>query len=109
MFSFLNAHIFVTEAYLKYAHGIVAEYLPEDLSAKLYHHLKLPPDEAAGVKRKSLMPIDQKDAKKLKTEDENNSTDTGKVDTSEMPKQEKVCSSVTAQYNHQNFSVGIYN
>ncbi|KAK3925836.1 Ribonuclease H2 subunit B [Frankliniella fusca] len=59
------------EAYMKYAHGIVSEYLSEDLSAKLYKHLKLPPDEIATVKRKSVSAPEQKDTKKIKLDDEN--------------------------------------
>ncbi|XP_034238349.1 ribonuclease H2 subunit B isoform X2 [Thrips palmi] len=60
------------EAYLKYAHGIMSEFLPEDLGLKFYHHLKLPPEEAPGMKRKSVVTPDQKDPKKMKLDDGNN-------------------------------------
>lgn len=83
---------------MKYAHGIVSEYLPEDLSVKLYQHLKLPPDEAVGLKRKSVMPAEQKDGKKLKTGDENGSSDAGKDDSSDVSKYEKVCKSTLYVY-----------
>ena len=43
------------ESYLKYAHGIVSEYLADDLSAKLSKHLGLPTDnEVNSNKRKQL-------------------------------------------------------
>lgn len=61
------------EAYLKYAHGIMSEFLPEDLSLKFYQHLKLPPEEAPGMKRKSVVPADQKDSKKIKLDDASSS------------------------------------
>ncbi|XP_012226478.1 ribonuclease H2 subunit B [Linepithema humile] len=55
-----------TEAeYLKYAHGIVSEYLAEDLSKKLAQHLNIP-DEAENKKRKLNSPKDGSDEKKVK-------------------------------------------
>lgn len=50
---------------MKYAHGIVSEYLAEDLSKKLAQHLNIP-DEAESKKRKLSDPKDGSDEKKLK-------------------------------------------
>nr|CAI5870431.1 unnamed protein product [Callosobruchus analis] len=41
------------DAYIRYAHGIVSEYLMDDLSQKLLKFLNLPAEEPQGVKRKS--------------------------------------------------------
>ncbi|XP_029161874.1 ribonuclease H2 subunit B isoform X2 [Nylanderia fulva] len=55
-----------TEAeYLKYAYGIVSEYLPEDFSKKLAQHLNIS-DETENKKRKLTSPINATDEKKLK-------------------------------------------
>ncbi|KOC65441.1 Ribonuclease H2 subunit B [Habropoda laboriosa] len=51
--------------YLKYAHGIVSEYLAEDLSKKLAQHLNLP-DETENKKRKLNSPKDTTDEKRSK-------------------------------------------
>ncbi|KOX76495.1 Ribonuclease H2 subunit B [Melipona quadrifasciata] len=54
--------------YLKYAHGIVSEYLQEDISKKLAQHLNLP-DETENKKRKlSNSPEDTVVEKKSKKE-----------------------------------------
>lgn len=37
-----KTYILYTEAYLVLAHGIISDYLPEDLSSTLHKHLKLP-------------------------------------------------------------------
>lgn len=50
---------------MKYAHGIVSEYLAEDLSKKLAQYLNIP-DEAENKKRKLSSPKDGSDEKKLK-------------------------------------------
>lgn len=58
--------------YLRYAHGIVSEYLAEDLSKKLAQHLNLP-DDMENKKRKLTSPkdnIDEKRSKKDMTENE---------------------------------------
>ena len=84
---------FLSEAYLKYAHGIISEYLPEDISAKLYQHLKLPVEENLGMKRKSVTPLEQKDSKKVKMENEENvsaSNYSVKSDAIDLSKSEKV-------------------
>lgn len=57
------------ESYLKYAHGIVSEYLADDLSAKLSRHLGLPTDSEINFnKRKQLASanINNSDNKRLK-------------------------------------------
>lgn len=55
-----------TEAeYLKYAHGIVSEYLAEDLSKKLAQHMDIPED-LENKKRKLSSPKDETDDKRLK-------------------------------------------
>lgn len=51
--------------YMKYAHGIISEYLQEDLSEKLARHLNLP-DENESKKRKLSSPIDSADEKRSK-------------------------------------------
>lgn len=58
------------EAYLRYAHGIVSEYLMDDLSQKLLKYLNLPEEAQINLKRKSMGPPQQQDAKKPKTEEE---------------------------------------
>ena len=52
---------------MKYAHGIINEYLDEDLSTKLAKHLNLP-DSAEMKKRKSSNPEEGAEKKKSKTE-----------------------------------------
>lgn len=60
------------EAYLRYAHGIVSEYLMDDLSQKLLKYLNLPEDTQINLKRKSgsSQQPQQPEAKKAKTEEE---------------------------------------
>ncbi|XP_018576312.1 ribonuclease H2 subunit B [Anoplophora glabripennis] len=58
------------DIYLRYAHGIVSEYLMENDSRKLLKYLNLPEDNL-GVKRKSLL-IPERDAKKVKIEQNKN-------------------------------------
>ncbi|XP_026278396.2 ribonuclease H2 subunit B isoform X1 [Frankliniella occidentalis] len=84
------------EAFMKYAHGIISEYLSEDLSAKLYQHLKLPPDETTSAKRKSVPASDQKDVKKIKLDDENVS-EVSKGDALDLSKSEKQADKLTAK------------
>lgn len=53
--NFIKTSTDTPESYLKYAHGIVSEYLADDLSAKLSRHLGLPTDsEINSNKRKQL-------------------------------------------------------
>lgn len=59
------------ESYLRYAHGIVSEYLMDDLSQKLLKYLNLPEDAQISLKRKSGSSQQlQPEAKKTKTEEE---------------------------------------
>ncbi|XP_012259344.1 ribonuclease H2 subunit B [Athalia rosae] len=51
--------------YLKYAHGIVSEYLAEDLSKKLAQYLSLP-DDTESKKRKLNSPKEGSEEKKIK-------------------------------------------
>lgn len=45
----------VSENYMKYAHGVVSEYLADDLSTRLSRHLGLPAEsDLGGGKRKQL-------------------------------------------------------
>lgn len=55
------------DVYLRYAHGIVSEYLMDNLSRKLLKYLCLPED-SQGVKRKNLGILGH-DTKKAKTEE----------------------------------------
>lgn len=58
------------EAYLRYAHGIVSEYLMDDLSQKLLKYLNLPEETQGNLKRKSTSAAQQPESKKTKTEEE---------------------------------------
>ncbi|XP_014213353.1 ribonuclease H2 subunit B [Copidosoma floridanum] len=53
--------------YLKYAHGIVSEYLAEDLSKKLFQYLNLP-DDSEQKKRKLISPKETTEEKRPKKE-----------------------------------------
>ncbi|XP_067014299.1 ribonuclease H2 subunit B isoform X2 [Anabrus simplex] len=48
-----------TESYLKYAHGIVSEYLTDDLSAKLLQHMGLPEDKPSESSSKRKLAVSQ--------------------------------------------------
>ncbi|XP_057327799.1 ribonuclease H2 subunit B [Microplitis mediator] len=54
--------------YLRYAHGIVSEYLTEDLSKKLAQFLNLPEEIENNPKRKLSSPKDVSDNKRPKSE-----------------------------------------
>nr|CAH7769770.1 unnamed protein product [Callosobruchus chinensis] len=64
------------DAYIRYAHGIVSEYLMDDLSQKLLKFLNLPAEEPQGVKRKSGVAALQPspDPKRQKATEEENSS-----------------------------------
>lgn len=47
---------FISENRLRYAHGVISEYLSDDLSTKLCSHIGLTPlEEITGQKRKQLL------------------------------------------------------
>ncbi|KAH1024425.1 hypothetical protein HUJ05_003910 [Dendroctonus ponderosae] len=70
------------DAHLRYAHGIVSEYLMDDLSLKLLKFLELPEETSQlNLKRKSSSSTGQ-DAKKPKLEDENRSSTSNVLDLS---------------------------
>ena len=71
-----------TESYLRYAHGIVSEYLMDDLSQKLLKYLNLPEDPQFNLKRKSLNPLSPNETKKAKVEEENKSSTSNVLDLS---------------------------
>uniref|UniRef100_A0A1B6DRY5 Ribonuclease H2 subunit B n=1 Tax=Clastoptera arizonana TaxID=38151 RepID=A0A1B6DRY5_9HEMI len=78
--SFVKSNNDSTENYLKYAHGIVSEYLPDDLSARLSRHLGLPTEnELSGNKRKQLT--------NTNTNSDNKRT---KLETSALPSEEPI-------------------
>lgn len=61
-------------AYLKCAHGIVSDYLSEDLSSKLLKHLNLPEDDHLNIrtnKRKNQIELNctESSSKKIKTKE----------------------------------------
>ncbi|XP_076645713.1 ribonuclease H2 subunit B [Halictus rubicundus] len=58
--------------YLRYAHGIVSEYLSEDLSKKLAQHLNIS-DETEGKKRKLSSPNESEEKRSKKDTTENES------------------------------------
>lgn len=79
------------ESYLRYAHGIVSEYLMDDLSLKLLKYLNLPEETSMTLKRKSSTSIQQSDIKKLKVEDDTKSNSTNALDLSKPePKANKM-------------------
>nr|XP_022914180.1 ribonuclease H2 subunit B isoform X1 [Onthophagus taurus]XP_022914181.1 ribonuclease H2 subunit B isoform X2 [Onthophagus taurus] len=58
-------------AYLRYAAGIVSEYLMDDLSQKLLKYLNLPEETQTGsLKRKSIVPEQYPDAKRVKSDED---------------------------------------
>lgn len=59
-----------TESYLRYAHGIVSEYLMDDLSHKLLKYLNLPEESQINLKRKSAGSQQTPESKKLKVEED---------------------------------------
>lgn len=59
--------------YLKYAYGIVSEYLADDLSKKLAQYLNLP-DEIETKKRKLSSPKDTAEEKRSKKDATENET-----------------------------------
>ncbi|CAH1110067.1 unnamed protein product [Psylliodes chrysocephalus] len=66
-------------AYLKYAHGIVSEYLMDDLSQKLLRYLNLPEDTSVpNLKRKSVA-LTSGEPKKVKVEEEFKSTSSSNI------------------------------
>lgn len=77
--------------YLKYAHGIVSEYLAEDLSKKLAQRLNIS-DEVESKKRKITSPQNEMtDEKKLKRASlEESPVSTAKKQTKNLSKPEKV-------------------
>ncbi|CAG9772019.1 unnamed protein product [Ceutorhynchus assimilis] len=78
------------ETYLRYAHGIVSEYLMDDLSLKLAKFLNLPDESLQQtLKRKSTQSAPGQEAKKPKTEDENKSSSSNVLDLSK-PETKKI-------------------
>ncbi|OXU18409.1 hypothetical protein TSAR_003090 [Trichomalopsis sarcophagae] len=78
-----------TEAeYMKYAHGIVSEYLAEDLSKKLHQYLNLP-DDSEQKKRKLSSPKDATDEKRPKKEAQEESPRNGALDLTKPEKPPK--------------------
>lgn len=69
------------ESYLRYAHGIVSEYLMDDLSQKLLKYLNLPEDASINLKRKITSNM-QSESKKLKIEEEKGNTSSNVLDLS---------------------------
>ncbi|EFA04271.1 ribonuclease H2 subunit B [Tribolium castaneum] len=71
-----------SDSHLRYAHGIVSEYLMDDLSQKLLKYLNLPDDPQFNLKRKSTNPLSPNEAKKTKIEEENKSSTSNVLDLS---------------------------
>lgn len=53
---------------MRYAHGIVSEYLTEELAKKLLHYLNLPDEVENKMKRKLLNPKEGPEEKRPKKE-----------------------------------------
>lgn len=73
--------------YMKYAHGIVSEYLAEDLSKKLLQYLNLP-DDGELKKRKLSSPKDTTSDEKRSKKDTQEETPKSKA--LDLTKAEKV-------------------
>lgn len=73
---------------MKYAYGIISEYLPEDFSKRLAQHLNIS-DETENKKRKLNSPINVTDEKKLKR-DSCEDNPPSKTKTKNLIKSEKV-------------------
>ena len=71
-------------AYLRYAAGIVSEYLMDDLSQKLLKYLNLPedPQQTTNPKRKPHEPQLQSEGKRVKVEDDPKSCNSNVLDLS---------------------------
>lgn len=86
-----------TEAeYLKYAHGIVSEYLAEDLSKKLAQRLNIP-EEVENKKRKLTSPEIKTDEKKLKRDS---------IEESPVPKAKKQMNLSKPEKTHKSAAPG---
>ncbi len=57
-----------SESYLRYAHGIVSEYLEASVSEKFLAHLKLPPLEEVNARKRNSNSLDNEEVKKIKRE-----------------------------------------
>lgn len=79
--------------YLKYAHGIVSEYLAEDLTKKLAQHLNIP-DEIESKKRKLSSPKDTMEEKRSK-KDANEEESVPKARALDLTKPEKLQKTTT--------------
>ena len=76
---------------MKYAHGIVSEYLTEDLSKKLMHHLNLS-DDTEQKKRKLTRPSKNfNDEKRTKRDKQEKKEETPKIGALDLSKSIKVC------------------
>ncbi|CAH1368705.1 unnamed protein product [Tenebrio molitor] len=86
-----------TDSYLRYAHGIVSEYLMDDLSQKLLKFLNLPEDPQFNLKRKSTNSYSASDAKKTKVEEENKSSTSNVLDLSKPEQKTTKTPGITAK------------
>lgn len=86
-----------TESYLRYAHGIVSEYLMDDLSQKLLKYLNLPEETQLNLKRKSLNPLSSNETKKAKVEEENKSNTSNVLDLSKPEPKTAKSPAITAR------------
>ncbi|KAK0078998.1 hypothetical protein PV325_001865 [Microctonus aethiopoides] len=77
--------------YLRYAHGIVSEYLTEELAKKLLHYLNLPDEVENKMKRKLLNPKEGPEEKRPKKEplEIDNSSRTRALDLTKPEKPQK--------------------
>lgn len=74
--------------YVKYAHGIVSEYLQEDLAKKLAQHLSIP-DDTENKKRRLSSPKDTMDEKRSKKETTIEETKVSKAKALDLSKLDK--------------------
>ncbi|GLV40847.1 uncharacterized protein CBL_10022 [Carabus blaptoides fortunei] len=88
------------ESYVRYAHGIVSEYLMDDLSQKLLKQLGLPEESALpnlAAKRKSTSIVTPPEVKKIKTDSEPDALKNGALDLSGKPDIKPKLMSITSK------------
>ncbi|GLV39003.1 uncharacterized protein CBL_06002 [Carabus blaptoides fortunei] len=88
------------ESYVRYAHGIVSEYLMDDLSQKLLKQLGVPEESALpnlAAKRKSTSIVTPPEVKKIKTDSEPDALKNGALDLSGKPDIKPKLMSITSK------------
>lgn len=66
--TFVKTEKDATENYLRFAHGMISDYLPSALSEKLLNFLRLPSLETMNAKKRKNVGLDAEEIKKIKME-----------------------------------------